>query len=36
MGYGHKKKKMITVVFVKPGQKVLVVGKKHPKWKHHG
>jgi hypothetical protein len=30
------KKKVVAVVFVKPGQKVIVVGKKkHRKFKHH-
>lgn len=38
MAFGRKK--LAAVVFVKPGQKVLIVGKKHKKerrddWKKH-
>ncbi|MBD2870085.1 hypothetical protein [Paenibacillus arenilitoris] len=39
MGYwkcdDHKKEKKVKVVFVKPGHKVLIIGKKMKK-KHHG
>lgn len=34
MGFGGMKKKSVLVIFVKPGQKVLIIGKKHRKWKH--
>ena len=34
-GFGSPKKKEILVIFVKPGQKVLIVGTKHRKRKHY-
>lgn len=35
MGYGYDKKKKVKVIFVKPGQKVLIIGKKHWTKKNH-
>lgn len=29
MGFGSAKKHKVKVIFVKPGQKVLIIGKKH-------
>ncbi len=36
MGFGDAcREKEIKVIFVKPGQKVLIIGKKHRRKKHH-
>lgn len=35
MGYEYAKKKKVKVIFVKPGQKILIIGKKHWKKKPH-
>ncbi len=32
-GFGNPRKKAILVIFVKPGQKVLIIGTKCRKWK---